>query len=48
MQNREQPNHGTKMNFYEGMPKRNFQQQGIANGCWETIATSQPAGILVI
>ena len=35
MQNREQPNHGTKMNFYEGMPKRNFQQQGIANGCWD-------------
>lgn len=36
-------NHSRKMKFYEDMPKHNFKQQGIANDCWETIATGRPS-----
>lgn len=35
-------NYRKTMKFYEDMPKHNFKQQGIANDCWETIATGRP------
>lgn len=43
MQNWELPKSQRKMKFYEDMPKHNFKQQGIANDCWETIATGRPS-----